>query len=206
MPERNPAQPTSKRSYRTNEVCQLTDTQPYVLRFWESEFPQLSPQRKGGQAVYTRQDVDVVMRIKRLLYDEEYTIEGARKRLEQELAGDIDAPASSSASEVEIEDPPEVSLEPPRGPAIEIDDETDAAPAPPRAATATAEPISRERYEDAIEEISHLRQKLREAETAAKKNDMRAQKAEEGLEQYRTKARESRMRLEQLLERLGPQG
>jgi len=185
VPERNPAQPTSKRSYRTNEVCQLTDTQPYVLRFWESEFPQLSPQRRGGQAVYTSQDVDVVMRIKRLLYDEEYTIEGARKRLEQELAGDIDALASSS--EVEIEDPPEVSLEPPRGPAIE-------------------EPISRERYEDAIEEISHLRQKLREAETAAKKNDVRAQKAEEGLEQYRTKARESRLRLAQLLERLGPQG
>ena len=205
MPERNPAQPTSKRSYRTNEVCQLTDTQPYVLRFWESEFPQLSPQRRGGQAVYTSQDVDVVMRIKRLLYDEEYTIEGARKRLEQELAGDIDALASSS--EVEIEDPPEVSLEPPRGPAIEIDDDGDAdEPVAPRAASLAAEPISRERYEDAIEEISHLRQKLREAETAAKKNDVRAQKAEEGLEQYRTKARESRLRLAQLLERLGPQG
>jgi len=205
VPERNPAQPTSKRSYRTNEVCQLTDTQPYVLRFWESEFPQLSPQRRGGQAVYTSQDVDVVMRIKRLLYDEEYTIEGARKRLEQELAGDIDALASSS--EVEIEDPPEVSLEPPRGPAIEIDDDGDAdEPVAPRAASLAAEPISRERYEDAIEEISHLRQKLREAETAAKKNDVRAQKAEEGLEQYRTKARESRLRLAQLLERLGPQG
>ena len=205
MPERNPAQPTSKRSYRTNEVCQLTDTQPYVLRFWESEFPQLSPQRRGGQAVYTSQDVDVVMRIKRLLYDEEYTIEGARKRLEQELAGDIDALASSS--EVEIEDPPEVSLEPPRGPAIGIDDDGDAdEPVAPRAASLAAEPISRERYEDAIEEISHLRQKLREAETAAKKNDVRAQKAEEGLEQYRTKARESRLRLAQLLERLGPQG
>jgi len=205
VPERNPAQPTSKRSYRTNEVCQLTDTQPYVLRFWESEFPQLSPQRRGGQAVYTSQDVDVVMRIKRLLYDEEYTIEGARKRLEQELAGDIDALASSS--EVEIEDPPEVSLEPPRGPAIGIDDDGDAdEPVAPRAGTPAAEPISRERYEDAIEEISHLRQKLREAETAAKKNDVRAQKAEEGLEQYRTKARESRLRLAQLLERLGPQG
>ena len=205
MPERNPAHSTSKRSYRTNEVCQLTDTQPYVLRFWESEFPQLSPQRRGGQAVYTSQDVDVVMRIKRLLYDEEYTIEGARKRLEQELAGDIDALASSS--EVEIEDPPEVSLEPPRGPAIEIDDDGDAdEPVAPRAASLAAEPISRERYEDAIEEISHLRQKLREAETAAKKNDVRAQKAEEGLEQYRTKARESRLRLAQLLERLGPQG
>ena len=203
MPERNPAHSTSKRSYRTNEVCQLTDTQPYVLRFWESEFPQLSPQRRGGQAVYTSRDVDVVMRIKRLLYDEEYTIEGARKRLEQELTGDIDALASSS--EVEIEDPPEVSLEPPRGPAIEIDDDADE-PTAPRAASPGAEPISRERYEDAIEEISHLRQKLREAETAAKKNDVRAQKAEEGLEQYRTKTRESRLRLAQLLERLGPQG
>ena len=200
MPERNPAHPTSKRSYRTNEVCQLTDTQPYVLRFWESEFPQLSPQRRGGQTVYSSEDVDVVMRIKRLLYDEEYTIEGARKRLEQELSGEIDA----ATAEVEIEDPPETSVEPSR-PTIEFD-EPAADAAAPRAATPAAEPISRERYEDALEEISHLRLKLREAETAAKKSEARAQKSEQSLELHRNKARDARTRLEQLLERLGPQG
>ncbi|HXV75429.1 MAG TPA: MerR family transcriptional regulator, partial [Candidatus Polarisedimenticolaceae bacterium] len=79
-----------KRQFKTNEVCQLTDTQPYVLRFWESEFPQLNPDRRGGQPLYRREDIDVVMRIKRLLYDEEYTIEGARRRLEQELNGELE--------------------------------------------------------------------------------------------------------------------
>ena len=199
MPERNPA---PKRSYRTNEVCQLTDTQPYVLRFWESEFPQLAPQRRGGQTVYSSQDVDVVMRIKRLLYDEEYTIEGARKRLEQELAGGINADSDA----VEIEDPPEVSVEPARGPSIELEDADDAAATAPAAGSSGIDGISRERYEDAIEEISHLRLKLREAETAAKKFEARALKSEQGVELYRTKAREARTRLEQLLERLGPQG
>ena len=74
-----------KSFYKVNEVCQYTDTQPYVLRFWESEFPQLAPHKnKVGQRVYTRRDLDLVMRIKRLLHDEEYTIAGARARLEEE--------------------------------------------------------------------------------------------------------------------------
>jgi DNA-binding transcriptional MerR regulator len=71
--------------YKIGEVCQYTDTQPYVLRFWESEFPQLAPNKtRSGQRIYTRQDIDLVLRIKKLLYEEEYTIAGARKRLEQE--------------------------------------------------------------------------------------------------------------------------
>lgn len=192
MPERNPA---AKRSYRTNEVCQLTDTQPYVLRFWESEFPQLSPQRRGGQTVYSSQDVEVVLRIKRLLYDEEYTIEGARKRLEQELSGEIDAVRP------EIVDPPEEAAELAPGPAIGLE-EADDAPSPDPA-EAGLEVISRERYEDAIEEISHLRLKLREAETATKKLEARVQKVEQSLARYRDKAEQARTRLEQLLERLG---
>jgi DNA-binding transcriptional MerR regulator len=74
-----------KSFYKVNEVCQYTDTQPYVLRFWESEFPQLAPHKnKTGQRVYTRRDVDLILRIKRLLHDEEYTIAGARARLDEE--------------------------------------------------------------------------------------------------------------------------
>ena len=77
-----------KSFYKVNEVCQYTDTQPYVLRFWESEFPQLAPHKnKVGQRVYTRREVDLVLRIKRLLHDEEYTIAGARARLEEEEGG-----------------------------------------------------------------------------------------------------------------------
>ena len=68
--------------YKIGEVCQLTDTQPYVLRFWESEFPQLAPKKSpSGQRVYRRKDFDLVMEIKKLLYEQGYTIAGARKRL-----------------------------------------------------------------------------------------------------------------------------
>ena len=68
--------------FRVNEVCQLTDTQPYVLRFWESEFPQLAPDHgHGGKPVYKKDDVELIFRIKRLLYEEDYTIAGARQVL-----------------------------------------------------------------------------------------------------------------------------
>ena len=71
--------------YKIGEVCNLTGTQPYVLRFWESEFPQLAPRKnKTGQRLYRRRDVDMVMEIKRLLHDEGYTIAGARKKLGME--------------------------------------------------------------------------------------------------------------------------
>src|SRR5439155_21689714 len=71
-----------KTFYKIGEVCQITDTQPYVLRFWESEFPQLAPKKgRTGQRVYRQRDVDLVLQIKRLLYQEGFTIAGARKKL-----------------------------------------------------------------------------------------------------------------------------
>ncbi len=85
-----------KAFYKVSEVCQYTETQPYVLRFWENEFPQLVPRKnRAGQKVYTRQDVELVLRIKRLLHDEEYTIAAARRRLEEELGEKPPAPAPS---------------------------------------------------------------------------------------------------------------
>jgi DNA-binding transcriptional MerR regulator len=75
--------------YKIGEVCELTDTQPYVLRFWESEFPQLAPQKnRSGQRMYRREDIATVERIKSLLYDEGFTIAGARKRLESDEIGE----------------------------------------------------------------------------------------------------------------------
>jgi len=75
----------NKLFYKIGEVCEITDTQPYVLRFWESEFPQLAPKKnRSGQRVYQRKDIDTVVRIKSLLYEEEYTIAGARRKLEEE--------------------------------------------------------------------------------------------------------------------------
>jgi len=74
--------PKRKTLYKIGEVCQITDTQPYVLRFWESEFPQLAPKKsRTGQRVYRQKDVDLVLQIKRLLYEEGFTIAGARKKL-----------------------------------------------------------------------------------------------------------------------------
>src|SRR6266705_1782638 len=68
--------------YKIGEVCQLTDTQPYVLRFWESEFPKLAPTKsRSGQRLYRRKDIDLVLEIKKLLYEEGFTIAGARKKL-----------------------------------------------------------------------------------------------------------------------------
>lgn len=84
----------NKLFYKIGEVCEITDTQPYVLRFWESEFPQLAPRKnRSGQRVYQRKDIDTVLRIKRLLYEEEYTIAGARKKLEEEPANGGGEPA-----------------------------------------------------------------------------------------------------------------
>jgi len=68
--------------YKLQEVCELTDTQPYVLRFWESEFTQLAPTKsRTGQRLYRKRDIDLVLEIKRLLNDEGQTIAAAREKL-----------------------------------------------------------------------------------------------------------------------------
>lgn len=87
----------NKLFYKIGEVCELTDTQPYVLRFWESEFPQLAPRKnRSGQRVYQRKDIDTVLRIKRLLYEEEYTIAGARRKLDEEGVPPTGEPSARS--------------------------------------------------------------------------------------------------------------
>jgi DNA-binding transcriptional MerR regulator len=69
--------------FRIGEVSRLAGIKPYVLRFWETEFPGLGPKKSGtGHRLYRRKDVEMVLEIKRLLYDRRYTIEGARKFLE----------------------------------------------------------------------------------------------------------------------------
>ena len=75
----------SKSFYRIGEVSRLTDTKPFVLRYWETEFPMLQPVKSPkGHRLYRREDVDTVLRIKRLLYDEGFTIAGARRHLREE--------------------------------------------------------------------------------------------------------------------------
>ncbi len=73
----------NKLYFRIGEVAKLAGIKPYVLRFWESEFPALGPAKSGtGHRLYRRKDVELVLEIKRLLYEKRFTIEGARKTLE----------------------------------------------------------------------------------------------------------------------------
>ncbi|MDQ2833241.1 MAG: MerR family transcriptional regulator [Acidobacteriota bacterium] len=72
--------------FRIGEVAKLCEVPAYVLRFWESEFPQLKPNKGGtGQRLYRRRDVEIALHIKNLLYNEGYTIPGARQLLKTEL-------------------------------------------------------------------------------------------------------------------------
>ena len=82
--------------YRSAEVCRLLDLQPYVLRYWATEFPTLAapPEGATGQATYGEDDLAQFKRIKRLLYEEGYTIAGARKKLESDPPGGEDAAAA----------------------------------------------------------------------------------------------------------------
>ena len=83
--------------YKIGEVCKLADLQPYVLRYWETEFPQLSPNKSGGgQRLYTKSEVDIILRIKELLYRDGFTIAGAKKKLETDLAEPAPAPTTES--------------------------------------------------------------------------------------------------------------
>ncbi len=82
-----------------SEVSQMTGLEPYVLRFWEKEFPTLKPKKnRSGNRVYQKRDIEMVNRIKALLYKENYTIEGARARLRaQQALTDPDVLAQNSS-------------------------------------------------------------------------------------------------------------
>src|SRR6266404_4025627 len=85
--------------FRIGEVARLAGIKPYVLRFWESEFPTLGPKKSGtGHRLYRRKDVEQVLEIKRLLYEKRFTIEGARKFLETrgKASSPVAAPARTS--------------------------------------------------------------------------------------------------------------
>ncbi|MCP4494407.1 MAG: MerR family transcriptional regulator [Gammaproteobacteria bacterium] len=78
-----------KRYFTIGEVAELCDVKPHVLRYWEQEFPQLKPvKRRGNRRYYQRHDVLLIRQIRSLLYDEGFTIGGARQRLEGEGAKD----------------------------------------------------------------------------------------------------------------------
>src|SRR5207247_2915501 len=71
--------------FKIGEVSELLGVEPYVLRYWETEFPVLSPKKSGtGHRLYRRKDVELLLRIKHLLYEKSFTIQGARQTLHSE--------------------------------------------------------------------------------------------------------------------------
>ena len=113
--------PDDERLYGIAQVSRILGVKPFVLRYWESEFPMLEPVKgKTGHRLYREQDVELVKKIKTLLYDEGFTIAGARRHL-QELAegtnGNDTAPHDEAAPSPEIgaASPVETPLESSRG-------------------------------------------------------------------------------------------
>ena len=79
-----PAHIPDKLYFRIGEVTGITDLPAYVLRFWESEFPEIRPKRtESGQRLYRKSDIETILLVKELLYDKKFTIEGARQHLRQ---------------------------------------------------------------------------------------------------------------------------
>lgn len=74
--------------FSIGEVCELTNLKPHVLRYWESQFRFLSPAKnRSGNRVYQRREIELILLVKHLLYDEKYTIDGARQKLDEERRG-----------------------------------------------------------------------------------------------------------------------
>jgi DNA-binding transcriptional MerR regulator len=84
--------------YSIGEVCELTELKPHVLRYWESQFKFLNPAKnRSGNRVYQRKEIELILLVKHLLYDEKYTIEGARLKVEEHRkSGDLRAIARAA--------------------------------------------------------------------------------------------------------------
>ena len=116
--------------FKIGEVCEILDVQAHVLRYWETEFPMLSPQKnRSGQRTYRRRDVEMALRIKDLLYEDLYTIAGAKKRLQTEIkegkklkVAKKEEPAAPPPPDILEEDLELISLE------IDEPEETDGSP------------------------------------------------------------------------------
>ncbi|MCG3191314.1 MAG: hypothetical protein DIJKHBIC_00540 [Thermoanaerobaculia bacterium] len=140
------AKATQAGRYKVGEVCRIADVPPYVLRYWETEFPVLAPERPGASPrLYSERDLSVIKTIRRLLYDEGYTIAGAKKRLEADLKREgLSGAGESTAAAVEkprpVVDTAELPFEdlappPPPPPAPKTDTKTKRIPRPTKPAS-----------------------------------------------------------------------
>jgi len=134
--------------FKIGEVCELAGVQAHVLRYWETEFSMLAPQKnRAGQRTYRRRDVEMALRIKQLLYDEQYTIAGAKKKLANEMRGGSIREAAPAGGTKQ----PGRSLKPPPSLAARFASPTAAATAP---APATENPAPTDDQKAALREIA----------------------------------------------------
>ena len=142
--------------FKIGEVCELVGVQAHVLRYWETEFPMLSPQKnRSGQRSYRRRDVEISLRIKQLLYDEMFTIAGAKKKLQAEMRETtklkiVHPEPRSSDNDVASD-----------GAQTLFDDELVIDDVEPRILTSTPAPLTTERH-DAIRTLASQLLELRE--------------------------------------------
>ena len=96
--------PDDKRYFRIGEVSRIIGVKPYVLRYWESEFPQIRPERADSrQRTYQKKDLEIILEIKRLLHEEKLTLEGARKRLKKQFSKTDPADPAKIIAEIKNE-------------------------------------------------------------------------------------------------------
>ena len=137
--------------FKIGEVCELAGVQAHVLRYWESEFPMLAPQKnRAGQRVYRKRDVEMALRIKELLYEDQYTIAGAKKRLNNELRGGGKLKVVGSEEDGQPEAPPAEFNE----------GELFQTPAPPPSYTRSVAPRTAEERQGLKQLASELRELL----------------------------------------------
>ncbi|MET0622458.1 MAG: MerR family transcriptional regulator [Pyrinomonadaceae bacterium] len=170
--------------FKIGEVCDITGIQAHVLRYWESEFPMLAPQKnRAGQRTYRKRDVEMVLRIKELLYEDQYTIAGAKKRLTNELRGasklkvvtpEMGAQASTAPPAPQLVPAPPPEIEETPRPFVETrpasESVASAAPAP-RAYAAEPEPPASDESRAALR---RLREQLRDIMLLLEAEDPRA--------------------------------
>src|SRR5580700_8180919 len=103
MPRRATAEPVQE-FFSIGDVCALTELKPHVLRYWESQFKFLSPAKnRSGNRVYQRREVELIQLVKHLLYTEKYTIDGARKKVEEQRRVGADAVRGASRAALDRE-------------------------------------------------------------------------------------------------------
>src|ERR1043166_8166336 len=154
--------------YKIGEACKELGIQPYVLRYWETEFPALAPNKsRSGQRVYSEKELEIIRRIKQLLYEEGYTIAGAKKKLETELESGLGGVEDAEGDETEAP----ASEEPPAPPpakaartrrAPEPPPQPDPQPSLPTVAE-TPEPGGAELDTDGAQRIQRLRSGIEKA-------------------------------------------